>query len=327
MDEAYQLAQAASDPEGVASQVELFQWCMKHKMYQRAQQQIDVLQFMEIERAQLAHLNRQVRVAIEQYNKNLQRQTTTLQPKVAPKSESPNLESPGQIAQVGYEKTIEILPLPDNGEMAIENSTPRVASARELAEFSKRFKGEAVSKYKRTIELQLIRNCSNAGCHDKNHEGLPLVSQGFGRNISVPKKLSQKNFYTLMQQVDLDNPLQSQLYEYATQPHGGLQEAVYTAKRGQTDTLKEWLLSISTPQAQQAYLQKQFEAANAKIAAQNNTENFSNLPLPGEVRQVSANLPDSSIPSIPNLTPRKEVFAPKDPFDPEIFNRKYGKRD
>lgn len=326
MDEAYQLAQAASNPESVESQIELFHWCMKHNMFDRAQNQIDVLQMMTIERSELAHLNRQVNVAIEIQQRRLARKTEKLRPKFAAENTPGTNEPPGQIAQVGYEESFEILPLPNNETSQPETNTPRVASAYEVAQFSKEFEGITLSTYKRSIEPQLIRNCSNAGCHNRTHEQLPLLSHGYGRDINIPKSLSQRNFYTLMQLVDRDAPLESKLYRYATQIHADLEEPVYAANRGQTKTLKDWLLSIASPEAQSAYQQEQMDIAQAKMEQQR-IENETQVTLPGEIRQASANLPDASIPSIPNLTPRKDVYQPKDPFDPEIFNRKFGKKD
>lgn len=322
MEEAYRLRQASTDPNDLEKQVQLLRWCMKHKLYREAQEQIDVLQMLPIKATRLDYLNRQVNVAIAQQKRKVQQEFQNLQPRIA---ENPISPAAGEIAQVGYEQPIEIMPLPDAGSNSLAQPIPKLASKRDIEEFSKSFPGELVSHYKRKIEPDMIRNCSNAGCHNSSHEGFPLLNKGYGRRVEVPKLYSQRNFYRMMKFVNLDQPLESVLFQKATQPHGGQDEAAYVPNRKETKTLEQWLLSIATPEAQRAYQQKQFEIANAE-----------NMNLPGNsippiqethVQQASAVLPDSSIPSVPNLAPRAQTFTPKDPFDPEIFNRKYGERD
>lgn len=327
MDEAYQLIQAESNPSSVESQVGVFRWCMRHQMLDQAQKQIDVLQLMPIKRAELEYLNRQVVSALRQRKKKNDRLAQAQQPKRLP-TQGP-VEPPGQVRQVGFDKPIEIMPLPSPDGQAVAESESdaghdRVASIHEIEELSRSFPKESIIKYKRTIEPQMVRNCANAGCHDSRQTKMSLLS--IGRGVAIPKRLSQRNLHTMMKYIELDKPLESPLYLYATQAHAELDKAVYTAERGQTRVLREWLLSISTEDAKMAYRQRQYELAQEELAAaQAPQEPPAAILLPGEVRQTSATLPDRSIPSVPNLRPRKDVFVPRDPFDPEIFNRKFGK--
>lgn len=322
MEEAFRLKQASTDPNDVESQVAVLRWCLKHEMYKEAYEQIDVLQLLPIEASRLDYLNRQLTVAVDRKKRIAQANIQPLQPRAVDNA-APN--APGEIAQVGYEETIEIMPLPNASGNSASNQVSLPASKRAVEEFTKSFPGEVVSQYKREIEPKLVRNCSNAGCHNGSHESFPLLKKGFGRDIQVPRLLSQRNFYRLMKFVDLNEPLESSLYLKATQPHGGQSQASYGPIKEETKALEAWLLSIATPEAQRAHYQRQMEIANAANANQhlNASPEFPAT----QVRQANANLPDSSIPSVPNLTPRSQTFVPKDPFDPEIFNRKYRKRD
>ena len=322
MEEAFRLKQAATNPNDVESQVDVFRWCLKHEMYRGAYEQIDVLQLLPIEATRLDYLNRQLTVAVERKQRIAQANMQRLQPKVI---DNPTPNTTGEIAQVGYEEAIEIMPLPSATGNAASSQVSLPASKRAVEEFTKSFPGEVVSQYKREIEIKLVRNCSNAGCHNSNHESFPLLSKGGRRDIQVPRLLSQRNFYRLMKFVNLDEPLESPLYLKATQAHGPQSQATYGPNRKETKTLEEWLLSVATPEAQRAHYQRQMEIANAANASQQlePAPEFPNT----QIQQASANLPDSSIPSVPNLAPRAQTFIPKDPFDPEIFNRKYRKQN
>jgi hypothetical protein len=328
MDEAFQLTQAESNPDSVESQVTVFQWCMRHKLHSQAQQQIQTLQLMPIKRQRLEHLNRLVNVAIDREIRLQQTANQQQAPRIKPDSRGSE-EQQAEIAQVGYDKPIQIQPLPssESNEVELSSDRPHVASLKEIADFSKSFPGPSVAYFKRTIEPQMIRNCFNAGCHNANQSSLSLISL---HDKSTTKTIRQRNFYNIMKYVDLHAPLESPLFQMATTPHAGMTKAVYTEDRGQTTTLRNWLLSIATPEAQRAYQLKAWEVAQqqleAKQAPDTRSETRDMTTLPGEIRQTSASLPDSSVPSVPNLNPQQRVFAPKDPFDPEIFNRKYRKR-
>lgn len=322
MEEAYRLNHAASNPNDVEQQIYLLRWCMKHKLYREAQKQIDILQMLPIKASRLDYLNRQVNAAISQQRRQTQQGHQNLQPMIVENSDS---SSAGEIVQVGYEQPIEIVPLPDAVSGSPEPEELAIASKRVIEEFTKSFPGELVSHYKREIEPAMIRNCSNAGCHNQSHESFPLLNRGYGRKVEVPKLYSQRNFYRMMKFVSLNQPLKSTLFQKATNPHGGQFEASFTPEREETKLLEQWLLAISTPEAQRAYQQSQLEVVNS---SNSNSENQPVPPFPANpIQQASATLPDSSIPSVPNLTPKAPTFIPKDPFDPEIFNRKYGKRD
>lgn len=328
MFEAYQLVQASSDPNSVDAQKEVFFWCMRHRLYEQARSQIDLLQLMPIKASDLDYLNRQLNVAFAQ--KNRQANSKRLPLAAGEELAHPNVgDNPnGEVRQVNFEQDLKILPLPKNLAnqqllAPMPDTVPKepelhVASAREIEELSRSFSGKSNSQYKRHVEPQLIRNCYLGGCHNAQQKKMPLLS--FGRGVPISKRLSQRNLYSIIQYVDLEHPLESPLYQFAQTAHAGMEEPAYKAGRNQLRILKEWLLSIATPEAQRHHLAQQRKMAQEQNAMENR--------LPGEnvIQQVGAALTDSSVPAVPNLTPRGNVFVPRDPFDPEIFNRKYRKR-
>ena len=204
----------------------------------------------------------------------------------------------------------------------------RMALQLEMEELADSLPNGVVSKYKRQIESNLIVGCYAAACHTTEQPEMPLMV--IGRYKGVPKRMSQRNLHSVLQYVDFENPLESQLLLSATKPHGGVSKPAFTEGMVEHENLKRWLLMFATPSAIAKYqaieLEKQQQLESLALEQQSQTELKAGEPdtsLPGEIRQVSATIPhDPDLPSIPDINPAS-VFVPRDPFDPEIFNRKY----
>ena len=346
MADAYDLKFADTAPNDVEGQQKLFYWCLQHHLLPQAQIQIDTILLTDISPAALNHLNRQLTVQIEQENLRLENQQRALQLKSQPAQIAKRIENqPGEvIRQVGYEQ-VETIPLPSTSQerpnhtttanmgfpTGKEPSSPpltelqrRIAFQREIDELAESLPDGVVSKYKRQIESNLVLGCFAAGCHNSDQSKMPLTV--IGRYKSVPKRLSQRNLHSILKYVDFEDPLDSQLLRSATQPHGGSAKPIFTEDQVEYSNLKRWLLMFATPEAiaeyQKSELEKQ-QQAEEQAQIRPLVPQQTVLPHNGEIRQASANLPvDPSMPKIPDINP-ESVFVPRDPFDPEIFNRKY----
>ena len=81
--------------------------------------------------------------------------------------------------------------------------------------------------------------------------------------------------------------------------------------------------AIAKYQAMELEKQQQHELQALEQSQTESKASELDTSLPGEIRQVSAMIPDDpNLPSIPDINPAR-IFVPRDPFDPEIFNRKY----
>ena len=345
--DAYDLKYADTPPNDVEGQQRLFRWCMRNQLWPQAKNQIQTIKLSNVKPATLSHLQRQLDVQLEQVRlRSEQRRQQRSQQRIAVANGGSTGFEPlaGQadinassIKQVGYEEEAEIAPLPgasDVGTNPFDEETPvetelqrRMALQREMEELADSLPEGAVSKYKRQIESNLIVGCYAASCHNTEQPDLPLMV--IGRYKSVPKRMSQRNLHSVLKFVDFESPLDSQLLRSATEPHGGVAKPAFTEEMVEYENLKRWLLMFATPAAIAKYqameLEKQ-QQHELQALEQSQTESKASefdTSLPGEIRQVSAMIPDDpNLPSIPDINPAR-IFVPRDPFDPEIFNRKY----
>lgn len=72
MDEAYWGKSARTRASDLAGQKSLFRWCLKHQLFEQAQNQIDLLMEMDIASADLEFFGRQFGVAVAQRKSNIQ---------------------------------------------------------------------------------------------------------------------------------------------------------------------------------------------------------------------------------------------------------------
>ena len=335
--DAYELKFADTAPDDIEGQQRLFHWCIRNRLWQQAENQIATVQMTDANPEIVEHLRRQLTVQMEQVRKRNEPRERVAEARSSPNAPPVGQFDPnaGRVRQVGHTEVIDINPLPGPGRVAKQSSPDaapvmtelqqRMALQREMEEQASNLPKGVVGKYKRQIESNLIVGCYAASCHNTEQVDMPLMV--IGRYKSVPKRMSQRNLHAVLKHVDFEDPLQSQLFLSATTAHGGEAKPPFSEGMVEHGNLKRWLLMLATPQAIARYQAKELETQQQLEMQTRKQESQADLGdgmgLPGEIRQVSAAIPvDTDLPSIPDLKPAS-VFVPRDPFDPEIFNRKY----
>jgi hypothetical protein len=200
-------------------------------------------------------------------------------------------------------------------------------TARELPEGS-------VERFTAIVQPLLINRCGANGCHGPNSKnGFQLLKPALGQVAN--RRFTQRNLYSALQFVDRDEPQNSRIYLLPQQRHGGTAAPVFDDHtQSQLDELARWI-AMTVP--------KPVATAPASI------DPTGVLLSPGENPQSRANIDAKPIlpaangaphepPAAPGTpaTPAKPAsapggdkqaadfpFKPRDPFDPEIFNRLY----
>jgi len=303
--EAYWQKNARIRATDLNGHVQLFHWCMKQGLLEEAQNQIDLLLSMKIKAVQLEYLNRQLSVALTQQAKARLRllagTPAQADSQAAPAEEK--IELVGFATESSTAAEIERLNQLKRIEAAID-SLPKAS----------------VGVFKRKIEPLLIRNCS--ACHsDESSEVMPLARLGL--NQVIPKRLSQRNLYHVLKQTDLNEPLSSPLFAAAVAPHAGRTEPILEKGSVQYTNLGRWLIEISA-RPHQRHQVPDFEAMASLPSSQATViKRMAKAPIaesPGISK--SERVPDA--PDIPRLdrSTTSEATA-LDPFDPDLFNKKY----
>ena len=96
------------------------------------------------------------------------------------------------------------------------------------------------------IQPLLFNRCALAGCHGPNPQSDYILFRTSVRK-AVPQRVTLRNLYNTLQQIELNQPVHSQLLLAATSAHGGQREP--SLKLGQTDQISRlvnWVRAVST---------------------------------------------------------------------------------
>jgi len=219
----------------------------------------------------------------------------------------------------------------------------------------------SVERFTQTVQPLLVNHCSTAGCHGPEGESrFRLLRTPPGRHPS--RRLTQRNLHSTLEWIDRGNPAASELLSAPIGPHGSAQDAIFTDQQvDQYKQIVDWVHCVaagdepvdtvsheeprqgSAPQddARQTVAPAVHTAPVGpsndgflgghlqlfpNVAASSGP--FGTSPALTEVGRASA-LPSPLLQ--PNMKPSSATkpdvapptYVPVDPFDAEIFNRRF----
>lgn len=238
------------------------------------------------------------------------------------------------VRQVGYTEDI-----PETPNHAEHQPNARPVTVAELVAEMKTLPKGAVGVFRKQIEQFMVKGCNAARCHDSSSHVMPVLD--FPSSRVTPIRISQRNLHEVLKFVDFENPELSPVFVAATTSHAGAADPVFQQDSREYKNLIQWLTLISANPAGGFRSQRVEHHApqrstidqNAKPLPGTRRSGFPNpvSPLPEKsnslTRETSDGLPNgipSTIGEIPEFDRNPSGYAPVDPFDPEIFNRKSG---
>jgi hypothetical protein len=213
-------------------------------------------------------------------------------------------------------------------------------SADDLDRLMRGLPAGAMETFTNSIQPLLINNCTAAGCHGPAAEQAPRwVRVSAGRTSS--RRLTQRNLHATLELVNREKPLESPLLIVPAQPHGAGKTAVFSdGQSPQYRQLVAWVQHVAqapiTPQptsvvnAAPPLLQTMPPAGIQRVNFE--TPAPSSAPTEASAEDGSEEASPPSIRVGPGTPPPRSEpqrgqppagFRPKDPFDPEIFNRRF----
>jgi hypothetical protein len=251
------------------------------------------------------------------------------------------------IAQVGFDEPVaEPIQAPADSKTAqvpIPKRDDATMSMSEIEQEVEHLPKPFVGFYRKRIEKIFANGCSAAKCHEPVANVMPLLRRS--RAEAIPKSMSMRNLYQVSKQLDLNRPLESPLYLASTQPHAGNSKPLIEKSSKQDVMLIRWLellggdmtskqvadetekTAVPAPNVPSLVPLAELEASllNSESPKHPNplsplteTESPIGSPIGSPIR--------SAIGDIPELGNEAPTFKPRDPFDPEIFNRKHHQR-
>ncbi len=285
----YQLRKLARDD--AASHVRLARWCLRQQFLDGAKSRLEHVRTLNFSRAQIRVLEQQ----IEWAENPLERPVKRFLP--GPTAEDGSVEDP-----------------------PLEKLPPYT-----------------IERFTNSVQPLLVNTCGNAGCHGARSRSKFQLIRPPGRSAS--RQFTLRNLHNTLLQVNREDPLGSSLLKYAPQSHGPRTRRVVTRQLSpqQYDVLKQWVFHAIGKGIEQpgVFQGRPLELAQRVLTGQI----LENAPLPGQSPiggkinpglQLRLGLNEAVGSSVfgqgPPEKPAQDGFLPHDPFDPEIFNRRFGQQ-
>jgi hypothetical protein len=286
LDDAYRYKRATMLGKGVAPHLDLAEWCLRHGLNHQAGEQLVAAMRKDPQDARVAAVERKLKLALTA-------------PDVPP-SRQP--ETAATVSAEQLDKTIRALP------------------------------PGSLEKFSAVVQPILLNRCAAGGCHGPTaRSDFRLLRPAAG--VGPSKRFTQQNMYAVLKYLDKENPDASPLLTLPQKRHGQALAAVFDKRtKHQLDDLVAWtqfVLAVPAPvppatiPKSQTLLSQQQEGSVKPASAE--------LPIDSTAGEAAA--PESDAAPLPftpakNAAPlhREGAFKPRDPFDPEIFNRKFGKK-
>jgi hypothetical protein len=201
----------------------------------------------------------------------------------------------------------------------------------------------SVETFTQTIQPLLLNHCGAAGCHGpQSHSEFRLLRIPLGRPPT--RRLTQRNLQAVLAWVDREDPAASRLLTVPIRPHGTARKAIFSGgQAGQYKRMVDWVCLLSKRPGAGVPLPSQGHVdalPNGRVASTEKppvhampAEPPASQSSPPKARGASDRQPatgsDSGSqepavqgPSVQRGAPLP-IFVPVDPFDPEIFNRRF----
>ncbi len=172
----------------------------------------------------------------------------------------------------------------------------------------------AVEKFTSVIQPILVNSCATSDCHGSNSANDLRLIRPASRRI-LARRFTQRNLFSVLQTIDTDAADESQLLINSIRAHGSQQKpALGPFDRHQYQQLADWVRSISKKTKPRTPLKI---AKRDTRVLQTSSTSPSVRNQPPAAKQAPAPKP------IPAKPSNGATFVPADPFDPEIFNRRF----
>jgi hypothetical protein len=206
------------------------------------------------------------------------------------------------------------------------NST--IVSADQLEKTLRELPKGSLERFSTIVQPILNNRCATSHCHGATSPS-EFVLLRAPAGLNSPQRFTQRNLYAVLQFVDRNDPLNSPLFTKPQSPHGSGTTAAFDARnRAQLQELQTWLEQIayrkeSPPPAtidpQSAQLTTPLRATPGERSSDGVTTASAETPSTGGAPPKAS--PSATIPAAP--LPANKPWQPRDPFDAEIFNRRY----
>ncbi len=186
-----------------------------------------------------------------------------------------------------------------------------LATREELEELLDSFSRQSLREFTTSIHNRIVNGCAAARCH--GDAGASMRLWRVDNRGGLTSTGVQRNLHAISRFLDRSNPQASPLLQYTSQVHGGMKSPAYDATSHHYHAIRDWVMTTA------------IDGLVPEVAENEEITQTSFLDEPAVAPPTAALPTAGDLPPSPvDLLSPTERFVPRDEFDPEIFNRKYG---
>ena len=232
-----------------------------------------------------------------------------------------------QIAQIERRLALATEVKPTIAPTAAKPASSVTVRSDELEKVIRALPKASVERFAAVVQPLLLNRCGANQCHGTNskaefHVLRPTLGQ------AATQRFTQRNLYAALQYIDAANPDESPLLVLPQRQHGSSLVAVFDKQtQKQLEDLKDWVrLTIAAPEPATPATIPTGEAATLSQPATGADATPQSVQQQSYGTSVSVQTmrPTIDAPTAPGPKAGGDRFVPRDPFDPEIFNRRFG---
>ncbi len=170
---------------------------------------------------------------------------------------------------------------------------------------------EALTQFTQHIQPMLNNHCGASGCHGVAGKSDFAFIRPLQGGIWT-QRLTQRNLQSTLAQVNFTNAAESRLFLAATLPHAGADSPILTSPHDDRslEALRDWILAVGA-------------ADSPQLADDKNPLPSADAEVPSEDVPPTHTPPTTPPLSLARPSNKPAQFTPRDPLDPEIFNRQF----
>ena len=185
----------------------------------------------------------------------------------------------------------------------------------------------AVESFTQMVQPVLMNGCSARACHGVAGNNDFLLHR-FAHRQSIPRRITLRNLHGVTKWIDRERPEASDLLHYATTAHGDKKERAnqkppLAAQGVPFQRLSKWVATFHNEKLPKTMNQLATHSLAGTTPADKSIRTGNALSLHNRSRSQRKEKIET-LSTQPAFGPEESTrFSPKDPFDPEIFNRRH----
>lgn len=309
LEDAYEKWRERLNPPTATGHLALAEWCLRYDLLAHAERELADARSLDARHEKLSMLERRLALTKERHAKPVELHA----------SESPTTDTPVAAEPAAEHVSADISDLP-NG---------------------------AVERFTRKVQPVLVNSCTTTGCHQAGGTESFQLDRAILRGLSN-RRSTMSNLAATLALVDREQPRSSLLLTIPRRTHGGMKRPVFGPRQDAAFRhLEDWVALVTEKTAQPTAGQgagRGIELASVKgdetqrwespvmrvervsigaveqAASQN--EGATDEPADGAAAEDQVSFGNVSSSPV-RIGVKLERWQPRDPFDPEIFNRQH----